>query len=393
MIEMASSAGKPSHEQVAGYLTGAATRREKAAIERIRKKDKVWALFFETLEDLIRRTGVRVRVPGKPAAVGLLRYDEMERLLEDVFAGAVRRDHAQRLVDALLASPVVFRRWMGILSEVEPQKTMDAALGMAHVQMQPDGVLLRRIRSAPGCGRRASFGRSSGLISRAAGAWRGFLESIEGLSRQAKWAMAVSAVLAVASLTVISTRHQGGDGGNGLYVFDDRVPCEFDLGSFRGAVAEPVRNPEVRAWMDHIQLAVADYLLRDYETALAGFAAAERQRPKQSAGTEGNDVTRWERELSFYSGLSHLALWRTRSASLSHDLRRMHSRQAILCLVKADSIAGAANLKNNDREAYFIGLIHALQGRRAEATGWLNRIGPESPFYGKSVLLSRNGVH
>jgi hypothetical protein len=376
-----------SHRQVVGYITGTATKHEKDVIEQVRRKNPVWALFFGTVEESIHRHGIRVQIPKRPSARAVLPFEEIERLFGEVFSGTIRKPQAQMWIDALLASPVFFRRWLGVLSEVEPAGGLHPVPGMPIFSMQSDEAILGRLRNSPGCGRR----RFMPWFFRATDARRRMLESIEGLSRSMKWGLAFSAVVFFASATILGYRHSRINDQAAPTVFDEQVPHEYDLGSFRSAEPAVIGRQDVKSWTVMIQLGIADYLLREYETALSDFRAAESMRFDMPAGAGAEPVSKWDREAAFYTGLSHLALWRTRRERLSDDVRRLHADEAVRCLFRADSIAGARSLENNDREAYFIGLVYTLQHRKQEAARWLGQIKPESSFYDRSVLLSQGG--
>ncbi len=379
-----------THRQVVHYITGKASNPENDLIRRVRKKYPAWSLFFEMLEKTVSRTHLHARVPKHSSGTVIPTFDETGRLFEGVFSGTLGKPEAQKWLDALLASPAFFSRWMGIVSEVEPDHVMESVAGMPAIRMQSDGVLLARLQDVSGCGVPAAP-RGAGTRQQAGSAWQRALESIEGLSRSLKWGFALSTAVLVLSVVVMGSRQWHAAGGKGAYVFDDIVPYEYETEAFRSAEPDECVHPDVRTWTVTIQLGIADYLLFEYDDALAGFREAGNLRPGLSGKADAGVLTQWEMESAFYGGLSHLALWRTRRGRPSDAVRMRHAAEALRFLFRADSIAASGGLQNEGREAYFIGMVYSLQGRRDEAWSWLSQISPGSPFFEKSVALSRNG--
>jgi hypothetical protein len=382
---------EPSHGQVTDYLTGKASGRDKAVIEWFQKNDRVWALFIKTMDGLRLRAAMSGRMPERTDAPSIPGRREIESLFENLCAGTLGRVQARRIVSALLSSPVFFGRWMHLLSEVEPENVLSPIQGMASVRMQNDGVLFAGLKSLK-TGRKIPFHRR--MADRLAG-WTGIpgraAELITGLSRSAKWAAAFSAVIVVASIAFY-LRHSVPSGGiANTYVYDDRVPLEYDAEAYRGGPAAGSHSPEFEAWTSSIELGISNYLLCDYKSAIMNFEKAGRRRPGHPGGPVSMEAEGWERDLFLYQGLSHLALWRTRLERMDENLRSIHADRSLRLLAAADSVARSYGLKTDGREAYFIGLVYSLSHRRREAAGWMEKIRPDSPYYRKAALLLKGG--
>jgi hypothetical protein len=313
-----------THRQVVRYITGKASNRENELIRRIRKEHPAWSLFFEMLEKTVNRHRLRARVPKLSSGPVIPTFDETGRLFEGVFSGTLDKPEAQKWLDDLLASPAFFSRWMGIVSEVEPDHVMESVAGMPVIRMQSDGVLLARLQDISGCGVPAEL-HGAGMRRQTGSAWKRALESIEGLSRSVKWGFALSTAVLVLSVVVMGARQWHAAGGTGAYVFDDVVPYEYETEAFRSAEPDEGVHPDVRTWTVTVQLGIADYLLFEYDDALAGFREAGNLRPGLSGKADAGVLMQWDRESAFYSGLSHLALWRTRRGRPSDSVRMQHA--------------------------------------------------------------------
>jgi hypothetical protein len=376
----------PAHAQVAAYLFGTASGRNRAEIEWFRKNDPVWALFFTTLDRLRRTAGMRLRTKKPGCAPPIPRYRDMEPLFESLCAQTIGKTEACRLLSALLNSPVFFDRWLRFLSDVEPAGIMERITEPSVVRMQSDDVLLARIRGEQDRRERLPRRRTASLFSVPGTVLGRLFGSIPRPPRRLKWALPFAAVLLVLSAALFNLRSPHSDEARDPFVYDDRVPYEYDAESFRGASSRSGNSPEFDAWTSAIRLGVSNYLLCDYRAAVAVLQDAGAAKP----GTTRKDAVthaQWERDRFYYGGLSHLALWRTRSGKMDAGERSFHGNEAIRLLAGADSVAQAAGLENNGREAYFMGLILSLQERPGDAAGWLEKIRPESAFYTKASSL------
>jgi hypothetical protein len=276
---------------------------------------------------------------------------------------------------------------MHLLSEVEPDNVLSPVPGMAQVLMKPDEALfagLKRVRAD----RKIPFHRS--LADRLAGRasiLRRPAEFIAGLSRPAKWGVAFSAVLVFASIALVLRHSVPSSGIAGAYVYDDRVPLEYDAEAFRGGPAARYHSPEMEAWILSIEMGISNYLLRDYKSAVMNFEKAERRRPAAPGRPESLEAEGRERDLLLYRGLSHLALWRTRLDRMDGNQRSIHGDRSLRFLAAADSVARSYGLKTDGREAYFACLVCSLRNQTQDAAVWMGRIRPDSPYYGKAASL------
>jgi hypothetical protein len=377
----------PSHGQVVDYWTGTASASDRALVERFRGNDAVWALFFRTLDGLLRASGGRPRPAGLDAAASIPLRSEMESLFESVCSGSISKTDSDRLTASLLASPVFFERWMNLLSDAEPGRILEPGPEMAPVRMQSDEALLARLKCGPN--RRSLLSRrpAPDWIRQAGETVRRAVGSVQALPGRRKWALSFSTVILVLLVTVLGRRLRVSGDADGPFTYDDRVPYGYDMESFRGVPAATGLDPEVDAWISAIKLGVSDYLICDYRAALSDFREAKAGKPALS-GKDGAVRGMWERDLFFYEGLSHLALWRTRSKDMDPAQRVIHGEQALRLMADADSVARAYGLKEDGREAYFIGLACSLQDRKEDASRWLGKVKPESAFYEKAVTLS-----
>jgi hypothetical protein len=172
------------------------------------------------------------------------------------------------------------------------------------------------------------------------------------------------------------------------YVYDEQLPYDYNMSSLRGAQSGAEADSLLLAFVNQFRLGMADYLSRDYASAVGMFQSLE---PVvlllQQTRSENEKILPWLRDYFFYSGVSHFALSRSRVSDLSPEVKQQHAAASIRWLAGADSLVTARHLEGGDREIYFLGLAYGFAGRRNSGVAQLRRINTESQFYNNSIDL------
>lgn len=171
------------------------------------------------------------------------------------------------------------------------------------------------------------------------------------------------------------------------YVYDDKVPYEYDVASLRGTSEGLEADDLFRSFVSGFKLGMGDYMIRNYQSAISTFEELEPDAVKLRARPPNKELIPWIRDFYFYNGVSHLALLRSKRPELNQSARSRHAEEAIQSLMQADLLVLSNNLEGSDREAYFLGLAYGFGGKQDSAIVRLQQIQPGSRFYENSDKL------
>lgn len=177
--------------------------------------------------------------------------------------------------------------------------------------------------------------------------------------------------------------------GEVQYAFDDHVPYDYDMSGLRGSSSTLPQDSLFQAFSTQFRLGLADYLVRDYESAIATLQNLAPTAEALQAQPDNEKFLPWLRDFYFYLGVSHFALSRSQQHSLGDEGRAQNTNQSIQWLARADSLVTTRYLEGSDRESYFLGLAYGFGGRKSAAVAQLRKIKAESQFYDDSAQLIR----
>jgi len=362
------------HEQIAAYARGEGDHDTHAQIRKLAAENG----SFQLLLELIDRVKPRARIRQRPAAAPLPgTFAAMEEMLLRFFAGNAGDDEAQLLINGLVASPQFYQRLMAKLEQIAPP---DETPDMEHIKVRTDEELLAQIKAGA-----AMEARNEAAIVRArstATIWERLRDWFKAILRVPRPAFAIPLMIA----GIFLLYHQFFKSGNidDAYVFDEKVPYAYGSG-LRGASPASEEDMLFDAFESNFKLSMSDYVVCNYPGAIEILknlkTVAGRIKPV--------DKRRMNllRDYYFYFGLSHFALSRSRRFELTAEGKKQNAQSAIQYLARADSLALALHLEENDRETFFLGLSYGLGGQRDSALVRLHRIKPKSDFYAESFKL------
>lgn len=218
--------------------------------------------------------------------------------------------------------------------------------------------------------------------------WRRLREAIASLQPPPRYALAVSIIVALLFVSVQIYQVVIKKDRYREYVYDDKVPYEYDTSGLRGAPAELETDILFRSFVSQFKLGMSNYMIRDYQNAIASFEILQPNAIKLQARVPDKNLAPWIRDFYFYNGVSHLALLRSKRIEHDQAARLRHAEEAIQSLMKADSLVRSNDLERSDRETYFLGLAYGFGGNQDSAIARLHQIQPRSRFYEDSDKLT-----
>lgn len=161
------------------------------------------------------------------------------------------------------------------------------------------------------------------------------------------------------------------------FAFDSRVPYPYLESTLRGGALE--EQDPLAGRVDHnFRLAIADYLVRNYEGSLAIFHTMEADIRALARKAVAPQKRKLVYNYYFYRGLTHLARATSQEQPLQDTERAAQLAAAVEMLEVADSLAQAIPLPKTGREAFFLGLTYALQNDTTRALVYLRRLEPSA---------------
>lgn len=216
------------------------------------------------------------------------------------------------------------------------------------------------------------------------------LELLSKISRPPlrRYALALSILIAVLAVFPIYQMAVKND-IDVQYVFDDRVPYDYDLSGLRGSSSALPQDSLFQVFLTQFRLGLADYLIRDYAAAVTTFQNSAPTAQALQTQPDNEKILPWLRDFYFYLGVSHFALARSLRLGLGDEAKAQHANQSIRWLALADSLVTVRHLESSDRESYFLGLAYGFGGRRDLAVAQLRKIESGSQFYEDTGKLIR----
>lgn len=389
------------HADLVRYLTGKGDESLRQNVTRLRSEYPEMAMLLEMVEKI-----AAAMPDDAPPPAAELTFAQIDRLLQDIYAGNAGPSRQMLFRTHLLTSPQFYRRLLDHFADrhqtVAEADTLQVSGAM--IGSKTNREILRELgietpRPAP---RRAER-PLEGFV----GAVQAFFAS--QFARYAIPALASLAVLFMVGLPIYS------DMTNPYKQlrYDEQAPmAQFDPDRWVQSSAPATRNGAVlgsdslnlasfRAGSERLagvmKLMLPAFRERDYRNvldkyqrtfpgaeALAAWLQTHDAKPAGEDSLLQREIAGTQQLLQdyyFLSGAASLARYRTRSESLDQAARDSALAAAVTNLARAKTLGEAYRLPDLDRIHYFLGLALAYQFRNAEAIHEYRQIGPESAYY------------
>jgi len=373
------------HHEIAAYLNGDSDITTQENISKIREGNPVYQLLFELIEK------ARPEPTAEPQSTGTNLPDasvsQVEQLLERLFTGNFTPVDALQFRKGLIHSPLFYRRVLNQLQRALPELSPEPDADLANVALKDDEAILSDILNAAERAEQETVTQAH----RPAKSWRHRLESLRESVRiprpSPRFALLISAVSAAIILFVLSYNSFFKSNDYSSYLSETRVPYEYDSSTFRGVDRdmEATRDPLLFAFIHDFKNGVGYYTIQEYESAIYIFEKLASSVADLETKKVAPEFTPYFRDLFFYHGLSHLALYSKKDTK--KKVRAKHLQEAISLLRHADAMISKYRLVGLDRVAYYLGLAYGLNGQRELAAHELAVITAESPFFDDSQSL------
>jgi hypothetical protein len=393
------------------YLHGNSTPDIDAAIQKLQKDEPAFKLLFDLINDIQEQNSINF---NRPVKRDTLTFEQLESLLENLFAGNANRKEKQLFIDLLLSSPSFYRRLMMKLHQMSPALAVEEIPEFAgeFKQLRSDAELLRdtifeRKTTDPSVKKRR--------INSTVDIIRRIIEEIPVPSpRVAIPAIAVVLVLAVFSIGITSVPYDN-YWEKPVYVqFSELHSSELRSGGESSETSEILRQYNLLKAV--FGRAHSSYRNEQYADVIQTFTLPKAQTAVQAIETWVNTVgaldsmpgesnvaemQRLVEEYYFYLGTSYIGNYRKEKKSLFKISDSQHITKAILALSQAQKLADSYRLNTEDRELYYLGLAYAIKDRELYYLGLayainkktiaaqseLIKVGKESAYFPKAQAL------
>ncbi|MCB0306536.1 MAG: hypothetical protein KDI38_22430 [Calditrichaeota bacterium] len=389
------------HADLVRYLSGARDESLRQKVAQLRSEHPEFAMLLEMAEKAASDS------PGDtPPPTVQLTIMQINRLLQDIYAGSADPDRRMLFRTHLLSSPQFYRRLLDHFADLHQTAAEAEALQASGVMIgsKTNQEILHELGiEKPQTAPRRAERPGEGLL----GAVQAFFTSQFG--RYAIPALASLAVLFMVGLPLYSsltnpynrlhwdeqaplaqlnperwaqdsapaTRHGAVPGSDSLNLASFRAGSERLAGVMK-LMLPAFREKDYRNVLDKYRRtfpgaeALAQWLQK-HDTAPAGDDSLLQQ---EIAGTQ-----QLLQDYYFLSGAAALARYRTRSEALDQAARDSALATAVTNLTHAKTLGERHQLPDSDRIHYFLGLALAYQFHNAEAIREYRLIRPESDYY------------
>jgi len=360
-----------SHDQIVAYLRDESDKRTNLQILQLRKDDPTYQALFDLIDEFKAQANLddRIEASSIPAT-----FSAVEELLLRLYSGAAGGETTRQFIGGLIQSPVFYQRLQVKLGAIDPHTTPKEVLTPA--QMLSENEILARIKQA--ANPRAPF---SEIIPRFVA---DLIEAALVFLRRIPSYAYVLLLLLIGALAILQLADRNNI--NKLYAYDERVPVSPPSG-LRGPSDYSQVDSVFYSFASHFQLAMSDYVRRDYPTAIAALENLAPLAQTLQASPDSAKFLSSLREYYFYLGVSHFALCRSQRNEFDREEKAQQAGRAIQFLARADSLAQAQQMAGNDREIFFLGLAYGFAERYQAAVAQLNKIPSHSIYYQEAGKL------
>jgi len=379
---------KIDHREIVSYLRGVSNRKELTQIQKIRQEDPVYELFFDLIDKL--KEQVNISEYTRTDKVTPISFSLLEDILMRIMAGDILSTDAQQLIKGLISSPIFYQRLLSKLSPAALDVSIEEFPEVSQIQIKSDDELLKQIlfeaKSQKVKTSKAGMPIKNVLHS-LIDIWDRLKQLFESPKRFPRYAFAISIAILVFLISLSVYENISKKESFHYYVYDHKVPYEYDMSSLRGTPVNFEDDPDISLFINQFKLGISDYMVRDYKNAINTFEDVMPLAGRINTRLKSKEFLPWMRDFYFYLGLSHLAY--SNDKELNKESSAYHIHESIQFLLQADSLVTEFDLPKNDREIYFVGLAFSLGGIIDSAKVYLNRIESKSIFYKDSQKLIR----
>ena len=299
-----------------------------------------------------------------PTSFQPLGPDEMYELLLRLLAGTFSKKDAQIFIDHLLFEPAFFQRILNFDQVMQRADDWQES-ELVTSQTFSDAQILSWIKNA----NKKDSGGSSSWLSCLKDVWR-------HLTRPSNKTVPVVIGGALVGLVAFFLLWPDGQSKEDAFKFlAEHDPYLSRTASGWRSDTSQTLNASFRKQIELYKIAMTDYVIADYKSALYSFHKAIEATDEIT--TENADISR---DMMFYSALSHLYLAR-------HEDDNRHDKLAIHQLEHARTMTEKFNLKGLDEIRFFLGLSHYRVNQTHAARAILSKIEKTSSFYKDSQLI------
>ncbi|MFZ5516557.1 MAG: hypothetical protein ACOY90_07945 [Candidatus Zhuqueibacterota bacterium] len=373
------------HHEIAAFLNGDSDFSAQESIRKIREGNPLYQLLFE----LIENASPPADAEAQPARTNLpdASFSQVEQLLERLFTGNFSAGDARQFRHGLIHSPLFYKRVLDQLQRALPELSPEPDADLAHVELKDNEAILRDILNA----REQAGPEAMTNALRPAESWRHRFESLRDSLKiprlSPRFALLISAVSTAVILFLLSYDSLFQRNDYSRFLSETRIPYEYDSSTFRGVDQdiEATRDPLLFAFIRDFKNGVGYYTIQEYESAIYIFENLEATMADLETKKVAPEFTPYFRDLYFYNGLSHLALYSKKETK--KKVRAKHLQEAISSLQQADAVNSKYRLNGLDRVVYYLGLAYGLNGQRELAANQLAAITAESQFFSDTQAL------
>lgn len=378
---------KVPHTNLVMYLRGNSTPVTDAAIQKLQKEETAFRLLFDLIQNIRKQNSVNF---NRAVKKDTLTFEQLEILLENLFAGNATGNEKQLFIDLLLSSPSFYRRLMIKLHHMSP------ALAVGEIpefsgefkHLRSDEELLKA------AGIISTKKRDEGVDGKET-----LLEKIKEFFRPRKLVPAIvfAAILIFFSINITRVPY------NNYW----EKPAFMQLSEFRGSelrsggqtseiskqynLLKAVFSRSLTAYRNEQYAGVIQtFTLPQAQTAIQAIEMWINTREALNSMPNEPEVAEMQRLVQgyyFYLGASYIGKYRKEKKSLFKISDSQHLAEAIQLLSKAEMLADSYLLNTGDREKYYLGLAYAINKNKQTARLELAKVRPGNVYYPKAQEL------
>jgi len=363
-----------SHRTIIDYLQNNLNDRDMRRLNNIRKKDQVYALLFNLIDNC--KTKLQFannhKLKSKPVS-----FSVIEKLLLNLLSGSFNSYHASNFIYLLQESPDFYNRLMVKLDTINVKNSIKVN-EISGIRVKSDTELLTEITAF--VKNSSSFPKV--VIMTLTNKLTNLLSVTHNRKRKTRLSFIIASIilLCLISYMVFKPGQLQHEIYN-KYFSTETVPFTYDS-TLRGPLESADQSTTYNTLLSQFKLGIGDYLRKNYTTAVETFDRILTTALSQQNKIDSKRLYPLLREVYFYSGISQLAL-----AGEVKFKRHSLLNKASTLLNNAKELAKIHNLKGGDRENFFLSLTYDLLGEKELALEQLEHIPADSQFRSASEKL------
>ena len=360
---------KISHQDIKQYIRQNRTKKLNDKIETIKNENTVYNFFFTIIDDLMLNNTSENKKNGPSVT-----FKDSEELLLKIVSNSVEPEEEGYILNLFEEQPHFYERFIIKLSQSESLVNSESPPEMEQVTMLNDDEILELMGVKQEKEEKVRKYKIDDL-------W-GFLKnlldfSINPFPKLAAYGTVLATLIfAIFFRTLIWQPTP-------LYIFDDKVPYEFDMSSLRGAV-DREQSPEYQNIKNDFLMAMSDYLIFDYLNAISNF-----EKILSNPQPEEQLAVKIYMEARFYLAMSCLARVQSQKTDNTEQAKKELLTKAIQNLQMSRSYFKENDAEKFDRNNYFLALACYLNEDYMNAQKYIKESKPQGIFQDKIKILSR----